>query len=278
MSQAQPKQHVFRRPYDHTFSRRRYGVVALGPITILALLVACLGCDTTPPKPRLLLYCGAGIRPPVAELAQRFGAKYGIVVECDYAGSEMLLSRIKLSGRGDLYMPGDVHYVEQAVEQSLVESHESVCYFIPTILVQKDNPKKIRTLDDLTRPDVTVGLGNPEACAIGRKTLKLLEKNGIAPDDLNVKFRSLTANELGIHIELKKLDAVIVWDAVGAYFADKADRVPIPPEKNVVSTVAVGLLTSSKQPALAAEFVEYVTSEEGKAIFEKHHYTTKLPE
>ncbi|MEE8451374.1 MAG: substrate-binding domain-containing protein, partial [Thermoguttaceae bacterium] len=121
-------------------------------------------------------------------------------------------------------------------------------------------------------------LGNPEACAIGRKTLKLLEKNGIGPDDLNVKFRALTVNELGIHIELKRLDAVIVWDALGAYFADKADRVPIPPEKNVISTVAIGLLTSSEQPALAAQFVEYVTSEEGQAIFEKHHYTTKLPE
>ncbi|HYW78854.1 MAG TPA: molybdate ABC transporter substrate-binding protein [Thermoguttaceae bacterium] len=255
-------------------NRRRYGFV-----TFLAVSVACLGCNgTAPSQPKLLLYCGAGIRPPVAELAERFGAEHGVVVECDYAGSEVLLSRIKLNGRGDLYMPGDVQYVEQAAEQGLVESHEPVCYFIPTILVQKGNPKNIRTLDDLTRPDVTVGLGNPEACAIGRKTLKLLEKNGIKPDDLNVKFRTLTVNELGIHIELKKLDAVIVWDALGAYFAEKADRVPIPPEKNVVSTVAVGLLTSSKQPALAAEFIDYVISQEGKAMFEKHHYTTKLPE
>ena len=260
-----------------SFSRRRHGVVTSVRTTILALLVACLGCGDTTSQPKLLLYCGAGIRPPVAELAERFGAKHGVIVECDYAGSEMLLSRIKLSGRGDLYMPGDVHYVDQAVEQGLVESHEPVCYFIPTILVQKGNPKNLHTLDDLTLPDVTVGVGNPEACAIGRKTLKLLEKNGIAVDDLNVKFRALTVNELGIHIELKKLDAVIVCDALGAYFADKADRVPIPPEKNVISTVAVGLLTSSEQPALAAQFVEYVTSQQGQAIFEKHHYTVKKP-
>lgn len=250
-----------------------------GLLLLAALLGSCPGCNDAGPSQRtLLLYCGAGIRPPVAELAEAFGRRHDVTVECDYAGSEVLLSRIKLSGQGDLYMPGDVYYVEQAAEQGLIDSQQTVCYFIPTILVQKGNPKKIHTLGDLTRKGVTVGLGNPEACAIGRKTLKILKKNGISEDQLNVIFRTMTVNELGIHIALERLDAVIVWDAVAAYFADKAEAVPIATEQNVISTVAVGLLGSSTRPKLAAEFVEYVTSQEGKAVFRKHHYATALPE
>jgi molybdate transport system substrate-binding protein len=230
--------------------------------------------------PRLLLYCGAGIRPAADEIVKAFEQAHGVTVECDYDGSERLLARMKLSGLGDVYMPGDVHYVKQASEQGLVASHKNACYFIPVILVQKGNPKKIQSLADLTRPGIDVGLGNPDVCAIGRKSPKLFEKNGIAPDDVqrNLRFQALTVNDLGNHIKLRRLDAVIVWDAMAAYFAADGDVVEIPREKNVISTVAAGVLKSSECPELASKLVEFIASDEGKAIFRKHHYTTEIPE
>ncbi len=229
---------------------------------------------------RLLLYCGAGIRPAADEIVKAFERAHGVIVECDYDGSERLLARMKLSGVGDVYMPGDVHYVEQAAEQGLVASHMNACYFVPVILVQKGNPKSIQSLADLTLPGLDVGLGNPEVCAVGRKSLKLFEKNAIAMEDVrkNLRFQALTVNDLGNHIKLGQLDAVIVWDAMAAYFADSGDVVAIPPDKNVISTVAVGVLTSSERPELASKLVEFIASDEGKAIFRKHHYTTELPE
>jgi len=177
-------------------------------------------------------------------------------------------------------MPGDVHYVEQADQEGLVGESRTVCYFIPVILVQKGNPKNIQTLQDLTRPDVSVGLGDPEACAIGRKCRKLFEKNGLSDEQLaeNIKFRSLTVNELGDKVKLGSLDAVIVWNAVAAYFADSTDVVTIPRAENVISTVAVATLKSSNHPDLAQQFLEFITSDEGKAIFAKHHYALTLPE
>ncbi len=231
-------------------------------------------------EPRLLLYCGAGIRPAANDIVKAFESAHGVTVECNYDGSERLLASMKLSGIGDVYLPGDVHYVEQAAEQGLVTSHKSACYFIPVILVQKGNPKKVQSLADLTRPGLDVGLGNPDMCAIGRKTLKLFDKNGISQEDLqpNVKFQSLTVNDLGTHIKLGQLDAVIVWDAMAALFADAGDVVRIPPEKNVISTVAAGVLKSSDQVELAQKLVEFIASNEGKAIFRKHNYTTELPE
>ena len=229
--------------------------------------------------PRLLLYSGAGIRPAADEIVKAFEQAHGVTIECDYDGSERLLARMKLSGLGDVYMPGDVHYVEQASEQGLITSHKNACYFIPVILVQKGNPKKVQSLVDLTRPGLDVGLGNPDVCAIGRKSLKLFQKNGIALDDVqkNVRFQAQTVNDLGNHIKLKRLDAVIVWDAMAAYFAADGDVVEIPREKNVISTVAAGVLKSSEHPELASKLVDFIASDEGKAIFRKHGYTTELP-
>ncbi len=258
----------------HTFSGRRYGGLLLATLIWLGL-----GCDAeAPQETKLLFSCGGGIRPPAAEIAELFGRRHGVTVECDYAGAEVLLARIKLTRRGDLYMPGDVHYVELAEKEGLVASKKTVCYFVPVIQVRKGNPKNIRTLADLTRPEVMVGLGDPKACAIGRKSSKIFAKNNISEDDVNVKFRSLTVSELGNHIKVGSLDAVIVWDAVAAYFADEGEVVPIPPEQNIVSTVAVGVLRSSEHPELAEKFVEFITSPPGKEVFKKHHYTTTLSE
>jgi len=243
-------------------------------LLLAALLGPFSGCGAEPPK----LYCGAGIRPPVAELAAEFSLQHGTTIQCDYAGSEVLLSRIKLTRHGDLYMPGDVHYVEQAEKEGLVASSKTVCYFVPVILVAKDNPEEILTLADLGRPGIRVGLGDPEACAIGRLCSRIFEKNGIDEEGIDVKYRSPTVNDLGNHIKLGSLDAAIVWDAVAACFAESSDVVPIPVQENIISTVAVGVLKSSPHPELAGKFVDFITSPRGKEIFAKHHYTTQPPE
>lgn len=253
----------------------RMMVAALASAAPASLMLS--GCRNH--APTLSVYCGAGIRPPVAEMAAEFGQLHGINVECDYAGSNVLFSRIKLSGKGDLFIPGDRRYVEQAEEADLIASSADACYWVPVILVPKGNPKGIQSVTDLARPGVRVGLGDPEACAIGRVTEEILAKNAVDREKLerNVVFRSLTVNELGLQVKTGKIEATIVWDAVAAYYPEEAEIVHIPPAENVVSTVAVAVLRSSQHPELAESFQAFVTSARGREIFEAHHYTTEPP-
>lgn len=257
------------------------------PVMLLACLVLLLtGCrpqagpTDAPPQPALMLYCGAGIRWPVAELAETFGSRHNVRVECDYAGSELLLSRIKLTGQGDLYLPGDEYYVDQAEAEGLIAEKTTACYFVPVILVQKGNPKGVRTLQDLLQPGLKFGLGDTQACAIGRNCERIFRQAGISEKEVesHVAFRALTVNELGTNVAVGALDAAIVWDAVAANFADKTETVAIPAGQNAVSTVAVGVLRSSRHPDLARQFVALLTSPEGQAVFAKHHYTTTPPQ
>jgi len=250
----------------------------------VAISVVLCGCGKQEPGRRgsgqeLRLYCGAGIRPPTDELVDAFFQEYGVKVVPDYAGTEVLLSRIKLSLSGDFYMPGDKHYVDQAAEEGLILSRRTVCYWVPTILVQKGNPKKISGLRDLLKPGLKVGLGDPNACAIGRISWQILAKEGITREQLkdNLVFQSLTVNELGMQIQARSLDAVIVWDAMARYYSRYGDQVRIPPEKNVTSTVDIGVLKFTKNRALAEKFAEFAASEKGRAIFAKHHYSTEPP-
>lgn len=247
-------------------------------LSVVLVCVTLAGCDGKDPD--LVLYCAAGIRPPAVDLVKAFEEKYGVTVSTDYAGSEVLLSKIKISQRGDLYMPGDSYYIEQAKEAGMILSSRPVCYWVPTILVRKGNPKGVGGLDDLTKPGLKVGLGDPDVCAIGRTTWKILAKNGITREDMkeNLVFQSLTVNELGMQIQTKALDAVIIWDAMAKYYGEYGDEVAIESGNNVISSVNVGVLKFTKNQDLAEKFTVFLASEEGRAIFEKHSYRTERPE
>jgi molybdate transport system substrate-binding protein len=251
---------------------------------ILAVVAFLAGCGakeqpTSSQPVELLLYCGAGLRPVADDLIGVFASTHHVKIVTDYAGSEVLLAKMRLVHKGDLYMPGDRYYVDQAVQAGMILSQTPVCCFVPTILVQKGNPKNIQSLRDLTRLGLKIGLGDPQACAIGRETRLLLDKNGIAWPDIekNVAFQSLTVNELGLQIQAKALDAVIVWDAIAQYYQDSGTEVPIPAQMNTVSTVDLAVLNCTQKRLLAEQFVRFAASEQGQAIFKKHHYTVTLP-
>ena len=255
---------------------------------VVSLTMACVvltGCEKRGPEKRtdgsrsLLVFCGAGLRPPMVELAERFERETGAAIRMDYAGHQVLLSKIKLSRQGDIYMPGDRRYVDLAAEEGLILSRERICYFVPTILVQKGNPKRISGLHDLARPGVRLGLGNPEACAIGRISKRIFERNEVPWPDVqrNLLFQSATVSELGMQIQAQSLDAVIVWDAVAECYARHGEQVPIPVRRNVISTVEAGVLKYTQDEPLVRRFLEFVVSEQGGRIFRKHGYRVEPP-
>jgi molybdate transport system substrate-binding protein len=225
----------------------------------------------------LLVYCGAGLRRPMDEIGKRFKGETGVEVRYNYTGSPCLLAQIILYKKGDLYMPGEEYYMDQAVKRGFIAEHKVVAYFVPVIMVQKGNPRGVRKLTDLLKPGLKVGLGDPKSCALGSVTKKVLEKNGLwdrLERSRNLTFLASTAPELGNHIKFGTLDAAINWDAVASWYEDRADVVPIPAQQNVVSACPIGVLklAKSQQPELARQFLEFVATE-GQEIFRKHHYT-----
>jgi molybdate transport system substrate-binding protein len=246
-----------------------------------ALLLAVVGCGPQDAgNPELLFYCGAGLREPAEELVAEFKQTRNVEVVCSFEGSEHLLTRLKLTRRGDLYLPGDAYYVDQARQEGLIAESRQVCYFVPVIIVSRQTDRPPKSLADLTRPGLKIGLGDAEACAIGRITSQIFEKNGIDEADVerNVPVRSVTVNQLGNQVRLGHLDAAIVWDAVAAQFADDVRVVRIPPAQNVISHVPLGLLSCSQNQATAREFADFMTSDRGREVFHKYGYCVDPPE
>ena len=279
--------------------------IRIGCVLVVGLLCFVVGCGQENAGQggdgsvlQMRLYCGAGLRPAVDELVEEFqkraadgkieiegkAEKTIVDIARDYDGSERILARLELSKRGDFFLPGAIHYVDLIEKKGLVESKKEVCYFVPVILVQKGNPKKIFSLDDLLYPGIRLGIGNEKTCAIGRLVWKIFKKNGMSTDAVlkNVEYESVTVSELGNQIKMGTLDAVITWDAVAALYTESEGdgsgvAVPIPAERNVISTVGLGVLKTSEHPKWAGAFADFLTSPDGQAIWRKHHYTVEKP-
>ena len=246
-------------------------------ILLIAIYLTIQGCGKTEDK-TLKLFCGGGIRPPINEIIELFEEETGIEVKPNYAGSGVLLTQIQLTQDGDLYMPGDEMFILRAEEKGYITEKRFAAYFVPVLIVQKGNPKRINSLADMGKPGVRVGVGNPEACAIGEITKTILEKNRLKDQvEENVIHTTVTVTELANAVKLKTIDVAVVWDATATFHTEDTEVVSIPPEQNVVARIPIGILSFSKKRELARKFIDFVASDRGRRIFEKHGYTTKLP-
>jgi len=166
----------------------------------------------------------------------------------------------------------------QAVKRGYVDEYKPVFYFTPVIMVPKGNPKNVRTVQDMARPGVRVALGHPEALAVGPLTKRILKRAGvwekIRP---NVVMEAGCIPELTNAVVVKGADAGIMWDASALQVKQWVDIVPIPAELNEVAEVLLATLKFSEDPEEARRFLDFVASDDAKAIFERMEFSTKRP-
>jgi molybdate transport system substrate-binding protein len=248
----------------------------VGVVLVLGLSLS-FGCAKKEEKKvsgTLLVYSGAGMRKPMDEIGPLFEQKYDVAVKYNYAGSNTLLSQIELTKKGDIYMPGATMYINTAKEKGFVDYEQNVAYHIPVIAVPEGNPENITHLEDLAKSGVKVVLGDPKAAACGKIAKKILEKNGIYNVvQKNVIAYAGTVNELVVYLCMGQTEASIIWKASLMGTEKETDIIEIPKEQNIIKIIPIGRLTFSENKDMAKEFVDFVTSAKGKAIFEEHGFT-----
>ncbi len=219
----------------------------------------------------LVVYSGAGLKKPMEELAKTFEKENNVKIEYIFAGSTQLISQLEMSGKGDVFIVGSKVAYESSKEKKLVGESKEVAYHTPTIIVKKGNPKNIKSLKDLQKEGVKVILGDEKSNAIGQTTVKIIEKNKLTGIANNVVAKMATVSEMITHITEGKGDAAIATlDSV--FKNDKVDIIEIPKEKNIDQILPIAPVTASKEKDLANKFVDFISSDAGKAVFEKYGF------
>jgi molybdate transport system substrate-binding protein len=222
-------------------------------------------------------FCGSASKPALEECADIFEEKTGFKVVLYFSGSGTALSQIKLSGKGDLYIPGSPEYMARAAKDGIIDKKTTkiIAYLIPALLVRKDNPYNIQELTDLAKPGIRVAIANPESVVIGLYAVEILEKNGLFDTvGKNIVTFSESASKVASLIPLNTVDAVIGWRVFGIWGRDNQLVLLTPDQIPRIAYIPAAVSSFSENPDTANAFIEFLTGEEGQDIFARWGYIT----
>lgn len=261
---------------------RRYSFApilrALFVIVLAALLIgiSLLGCAATAEQQTITAFCGAASKPAIEEVARAFTEKTGIKVYLTFGGSGTVLSQMELSKSGDLYIPGSPDYIVIAEQRGVIEpkSVKIIAYLVPAILVQPGNPRNIKTLSDLAKPGIRVGIGNPEAVCVGLYAVEILERDNLLEAvGKNIVTYAESCEKTASLIALKSVDAILGWDVFHSWNPKSIDIVYLKPEQIPrIAYIPAVISKFSKDKDSALKFLNFLDSPESQKIFSKWGY------
>ena len=243
----------------------------------------------------LTMLVAAGLRSPVDQILEKYQNEYGVRVEVQYGGSNMLLNQLKVNkfDQPDLYLAADAFYTTAAVAEGLAAEVLPLATQEPVIAFRADSPLATSVDDqpsswaDLIGRDLRWSLADPDQAAIGRGVKRLLERleTGGESENLWAALESQTTrsgvfkptvNEVANDIKIGAVDVGIVWSSTVASpeyreqlrsitLAELAETV----DAVIGDQVSIAVLTSSTRPTAALRLARFIAAtDRGLPVFE----------
>ncbi len=251
---------------------RRIAFMFVLLLVCATLLPSCRKKEEVAEKQQLVLLCGSSFVPPAEQLCSEFKAQTGVKIVSTVGGSEDLLPHVKAHIKGDIFITHDP-YLDYTRNANALADDVQVGFVAPVLVVQKGNPKDLKSIEDLARPDVRVALTDPQYSTCGEMVFALLEKKGIKDAVMKNVENRLTKGHpnIGTFLKTQAIDAGIMWNGVAHTFKDSLDIVKTPYEYDEETRVHIMTLSYSKQPELLKQFMEFARKR-GPEIFAEYGY------
>lgn len=245
-------------------------IIASAAVAVAALLLGVLYWGTSEPgasqtAKKLTVYVAAGLREPMEQIARDYEQEFGVQIAFQFNGSGALLSSIRAADEGDLFVPADLQYAEQARAFERIDDLVPIASQTLVIGVRKGNPKKISSPADLLRDDVRVSLPSPKVAAAGKVAQEILSGEQREGKSLwsAIEARQLTTrdtvNAVANDLKTDTADAAFLWDATADQYPEleavrfaKFDAKP--------TRIVAAVLTTAKSKPAAWHFARYLSA------------------
>jgi molybdate transport system substrate-binding protein len=222
-------------------------------------------------KQTLHVFSAGAVAPPIKKCAEEFKSKFGTEFELTVGKAEDLIEEIAEFKKGDILTCGSEYILDHAQLKGLVlkETRKSLGSRKSAILVPNGNPKKIKSISDLAKEGIHVGV-SVSGCLTGvwddiatkSGFTEQIRKNTVAYAD--------GCGELMSFINKKKVDAILGWEAFKNLNMKTMDVVELPKDLQVYRSTAIGIISFSKHKELAKKFMDFLVSDGCKKIYEEY--------
>lgn len=238
------------------------------------MLPAYLIADEPKPENKLKFYCAVNLKIPFENATKEFTKLYGTEFTGEFKGTGDLMGSVKINNVGDLFIAADASFISMMQSEGILKESLPLAKVHPVIIVQKGNPKGIKSLEDFKNENHKIVLQDPKAGSIGKVMSKILTKTG----DWDAISNNATKNgafqptvaAVANSIKMKAADAAFVWDTTAkqkAYTSD-FDVIELDVLKGNIETPTIGVLSNSKNPTLALKFARFLhAKDKGQTYF-----------
>ena len=240
--------------------------------TAALLLAACGGDDSgggsvaTAPS-ELKVFAAASLTAAFTELGKQYAAANGgDKVTFNFAGSQALATQIQQGAPADVFASADLTNMDKV--KDLVGTPQNFASNLLAIVVEKGNPRNVKTLDDLAGPDLKVVLAAEEVPA-GKYAKQILDNAGVSVTPVSQEDN---VKAVVTKVSLGEADAGIVYVTDVTAGGDKVEGVDIPDDQNVTATYPIATVKASRDQEGASAFMDLVLSAEGQQVLKQYGF------
>lgn len=197
-------------------------------------------------------------------------------------GGSLTIGNLKITHTPDIYTAGQRRITEMTdyFDQTIEYAQNKLILMVP-----KENPKQIKSLEDLQRPEVRIAMPNPTWEGVGEQIKTAYKKAGgqklvdavmeTKTNDGSTYLTKIHHRESPLRILNGLADVAPVWYSEVAFqkmIKHPVEGIEIPVEHNITAKYMAGKLKKSKNKEAAAHFMSYLQSDKAKAIYKKYGF------
>lgn len=216
--------------------------------------------------PELVLYAGSMLRPAIEQTIADFELREGVRVTRVYNGCGILVAQMKAGQVPDAYFACDSEFMLQV--KDLFPTSEAVSQNELVILVKKGNPHEIKSLKDLSKPGLRIGIGHEKQCAMGWITQQTFAESGLQTELMkNVVVQTPTGDMLVNQMRTDSLDAAVAYLSNAAGSAEFLDAIRIKGIPCSVATQPYGVAKVSGNRQLGERLLRAIKAKSSQEKF-----------
>lgn len=210
---------------------------------------------TNDPTGTLTVSAAASLSDVFPKIAEAFSKRYpGTKVNFNFGGSSTLVNQVIAGAPVDVLATASEPTMWKAVTAAVASRPLIFAKNTMAIAMPADNPARIRSLTDLSKPGVLVGVCEVSV-PCGVAAVDLLKRNRLT---LTPVTRELDVRTLLAKVVSGDLDAGIVYATDVRSVDTQVSSVTIPASANVTTTYPISVVLDTPNRALAEAFVNYV--------------------
>jgi molybdate transport system substrate-binding protein len=241
------------------------------PLAIL-LVLGVLSCSGEPRS--ITVYAAASLTEAIEDAAKVYADSTGQKIDTRFGATGMLATLVKEGGPADVFLSADAEWMDDLAHRGLVDATTAQIVAwnqLVFVVPRSDSSQAPRGPEDLAGLS-KIAMGDPETVPAGRYAKQALTTLGLWPQVEAKMVHAPDVRAVLALVERGEVDGGVVY-GTDARMSQKARPAFVFPESSHDPVAYPGaLVLSGRHPKAALEFLEFLSSPRGRAIFEAHGF------